>query len=144
MRKYFEEIKDKRQSWKVKHKLIEILVTGICTVISKSLKYALARGNTNSFFLTCILVVLRCKYRPKTKMFHRKKYRHINPDFDKIQKPLRQCKTTLPFPCINFGGIYIFSSINNYGYVHTHTHTHTHLYSIIYCLLFFKDCSKVV
>ena len=34
MQKYFEEIKDKRQSWKIKHKLIEILVTGICAVIS--------------------------------------------------------------------------------------------------------------
>jgi predicted transposase YbfD/YdcC len=34
MKKYFEEIKDSRQEWKVKHKLIEILVTGICAVIS--------------------------------------------------------------------------------------------------------------
>jgi predicted transposase YbfD/YdcC len=34
MQKYFEEIKDMRQSWKVKHKLIEIVVTGICAVIS--------------------------------------------------------------------------------------------------------------
>jgi len=34
MQKYFEEIKDKRQEWKVKHKLIEVLVTGICAVIS--------------------------------------------------------------------------------------------------------------
>jgi len=34
VQKYFEEIKDPRQSWKVKHKLIEILVTGICAVIS--------------------------------------------------------------------------------------------------------------
>jgi len=34
MKKYFEEIKDIRQQWKVKHKLIEILVTGICAVIS--------------------------------------------------------------------------------------------------------------
>lgn len=34
MQKYFEEIKDPRQSWKVKHKLIEVLVTGICAVIS--------------------------------------------------------------------------------------------------------------
>ena len=34
MKKYFEEIKDTRQEWKIKHKLIEILVTGICAVIS--------------------------------------------------------------------------------------------------------------
>jgi predicted transposase YbfD/YdcC len=34
MQKYFEEIKDPRQKWKIKHKLIEILVTGICAVIS--------------------------------------------------------------------------------------------------------------
>ena len=34
MKKYFEEIKDIRQEWKVKHKLIEVLVTGICAVIS--------------------------------------------------------------------------------------------------------------
>ena len=34
MKKYFEEIKDERQQWKVKHKLIEILLTGICAVIS--------------------------------------------------------------------------------------------------------------
>jgi predicted transposase YbfD/YdcC len=34
MQKYFEEIKDIRQEWKAKHKLIEILVTGICAVIS--------------------------------------------------------------------------------------------------------------
>jgi predicted transposase YbfD/YdcC len=32
--KYFDEIKDPRQSWKVKHKIIEVLVTGICAVIS--------------------------------------------------------------------------------------------------------------
>jgi len=34
MRKYFEEIKDTRQQWKVKHKLIEVLMTGISAVIS--------------------------------------------------------------------------------------------------------------
>jgi len=34
MQKYFEEIADKRQSWKVKHKLSEIVVTTICAVIS--------------------------------------------------------------------------------------------------------------
>ena len=34
MQKYFEEIADPRQAGKVKHKLIEVLVTGICAVIS--------------------------------------------------------------------------------------------------------------
>ena len=34
MQTHFEERKDKRQEWKVKHKLIEILVTGISAVIS--------------------------------------------------------------------------------------------------------------
>jgi len=34
MQKYFEEISDPRQSWKVKHLLIEVLITGICAVIS--------------------------------------------------------------------------------------------------------------
>ena len=34
MQKYFEEVKDKRQQWKIKHKLREVLVTGICAVIS--------------------------------------------------------------------------------------------------------------
>jgi predicted transposase YbfD/YdcC len=34
VQKYFEEIKDTRQEWKIKHKLIEILVTGISAVIS--------------------------------------------------------------------------------------------------------------
>jgi len=34
MQKYFEEIKDTRQEWKVKYKLIEILVTGICAAQS--------------------------------------------------------------------------------------------------------------
>ena len=34
MQKYFEEIKDTRQEWKIKHKMIEVLVTGICAVIS--------------------------------------------------------------------------------------------------------------
>ena len=34
MKKYFEEIRDPRQKWKVKYKLIEIIVTGICAVIS--------------------------------------------------------------------------------------------------------------
>jgi predicted transposase YbfD/YdcC len=34
VKKYFEEIRDTRQQVKVKHKLIEILVTGICSVIS--------------------------------------------------------------------------------------------------------------
>jgi len=34
VQKYFEEIKDKRQSWKLKHKLSEVVVTTICAVIS--------------------------------------------------------------------------------------------------------------
>lgn len=34
MKKYFEEINDPRAPWKVKHKLIEIIITGICAVIS--------------------------------------------------------------------------------------------------------------
>ena len=34
MIKYFEEITDKRQQWKVKHKLQEIVITTICAVIS--------------------------------------------------------------------------------------------------------------
>lgn len=34
MKKYFEEITDKRQQWKVKYSLTEIIITTICAVIS--------------------------------------------------------------------------------------------------------------
>ena len=34
MRKYFEEIVDPRQAWKVEHELQEIIVMTICAVIS--------------------------------------------------------------------------------------------------------------
>ena len=34
MRKHFSEITDSRQSWKVKHNLLEIIVMSICAVIA--------------------------------------------------------------------------------------------------------------
>ena len=34
MKKYFEEIRDPRQEWKVEHDLLEIIIMTICAVIS--------------------------------------------------------------------------------------------------------------